>query len=119
MCIFFGSESIDYLIADWEFVADSWFDFLARLHIRYCIRLWANFWITYSHKLAVKLYWLFNNLSLNTVRQLEKPVLLGSRYVYLSGIKIINDNNQIEFVIVATHHFDPFALQVYAQRWTI
>lgn len=98
----FGSERIDYLIADREFVGDNWFSFLSGLHIRYCIRLRANFWINYSHKPPVKLFWLFNDLPLNRVRQIEKPVRLGQQYVYLSGMKIINDKNQIEFLIVAT-----------------
>lgn len=115
----FGSDSIEYLIADREFVGDSWFCFLAACQIRYCIRLRANFWIHYSHKPAVKLYWLFNNLPFNTLRQVDKPVRLANQYVYLSGLKLVNDQNQIEFLIVATYYFDPLALQVYAQRWTI
>ncbi|MDO1451997.1 IS4 family transposase [Rhodocytophaga aerolata] len=115
----FGSETIDYLMADREFVGDAWFGFLAKLNIRYCIRLRANFWINYSHKPPVKLFWLFNNLPLNRGRHLEKPVLLANQYIYLSGMKIINDKNKIEFLIVATYYFDPLAFNVYAQRWSI
>jgi hypothetical protein len=115
----FGAQSIDYLIADREFVGEAWFDFLAKLHIRYCIRLRANFWINYSHKPPVRLFWLFNDLPLNSARHIPKPVLLANQYVYLSGMRIINDKNQLEFLIVATYYFDACALQVYAQRWSI
>jgi hypothetical protein len=115
----FGRESIDYLIADREFIGDSWFSFLARLKIRSCIRLRANFRIHYSHKAPVKLCWLFNDLPLNRSRHIKKPLLLASQYVYLSGMKTINDKKQVEFVIVATYYFDALALQVYAQRWAI
>jgi transposase len=34
-------------------------------------------------------------------------------------MKTLNDKNKLEFVIVATYYFDAFALQVYAQRWSI
>jgi hypothetical protein len=115
----FGAQSIDYLIADREFVGDAWFGLLADLRIRYCIRLRANFWINYSHKPPVRLFWLFNDLPFNSARQIQKPVLLANQMVYLSGIRIINDKNQIEFLIVATYYFDPCALKVYAQRWSI
>ncbi len=115
----FGAQSIDYLIADREFVGDAWFGFLAKLHIRYCIRLRANFWINYSHKPPGRLFWLFNDLPFNSMRHIQKTVLLANQYVYLSGMRIINDKNQIEFLIVATYYFDACALQVYAQRWSI
>ena len=34
-------------------------------------------------------------------------------------MRIINDKNQIEFLLVATYYFDPCALKMYAQRWAI
>ena len=115
----FGAQSIDYLIADREFVGEAWFDFLAKLHIRYCIRLRANFWINYSYKPPVRLFWLFNDLPFNSARHIQKPVLLANQWGYLSGMRIINEKNQLEFLIVATYYFDPCALKVYAQRWSI
>jgi Transposase DDE domain len=67
----------------------------------------------------LKVFWLFNNLPLNTTRQIDKPILIGGQWVYLIGMKIINRKNQIEFVIVATYQSDIQAMQVYAKRWSI
>ena len=67
----------------------------------------------------LKVFWLFNNLALNTTRQLDKPILIGEQWVYLTGMKIINRKKQIEFVIVATYQADIQTMQVYAKRWSI
>ena len=77
-----------------------------------CIRLRANFWINYSYKPPVRLFWLFNDLPFNSARQIQKPVLLTNQLVYLSGMRIINNKNQIELLSVATYYFDPCALKV-------
>lgn len=67
----------------------------------------------------MKLFWLFNDLALNQVRLLHKPVLLGTEWVYLSGLKRVNEQGQIEWVLLASYRFDADSLAQYAQRWQI
>jgi hypothetical protein len=114
----FGLDSIDCIIADREFIGKEWFDFLIINPIKFYIRIREN--ISVSHKgRYLKAFWLFNNLPLNTTRQIDKLLLLGDQWIYLTGIKIINKKGKIEFVIVATYQNDPETMRVYAKRWTI
>ena len=114
----FSLESIDCIIADREFIGQAWFKFLMDNPIKFYLRIREN--LTVSHKgRELRVSWLFNNLSLNTTRQINKPILIGEHWVYLTGMKIINKKGNIEFVIIPTYQFDLQTMQVYAKRWTI
>jgi hypothetical protein len=39
--------------------------------------------------------------------------------MYLSGLKTLDEQNKIEYVIVASYCFDPLALENYKKRWQI
>ena len=71
--------------------------------------------IVNQHGRDLKVHWLFNNLSLNQFRHLDKPLKINEQWIYLTGIKVLNSKN----VIVATYQFDYQSMQVYAPRWTI
>ena len=114
----FGLDSIDCIIADREFIGQEWFKFLIDNPIKFYLRIRENLFVSHKGR-ELKVFWLFNNLPLNTTRQIEKPVLIGQHWVYLSGMKIINKKGNIEFVIVATYQYDLQTMQVYAKRWTI
>lgn len=114
----FGLWSIDCIIADREFIGHEWINFLSIQPIKFYIRIRGNLIINQRGR-ELKTFWLFNNLPFNQVRQLDKPLLINCQWVYLTGMKIINSNNQIEFVIVATYQFDYQTMQVYAKRWSI
>jgi Transposase DDE domain len=114
----FGIGKIDCIIADREFVGQDWFSFLINHPIKFYIRIRENMQIIHQGKKITALWW-FNNLPLNTIRQIPKPVLLKEQWVYLSGMKLINKKGQLEFLIVATYQFDPQTMKIYAQRWTI
>ena len=114
----FSLDSIDCIIADREFIGREWFGFLINNPIKFYLRIRENLFVSHKGR-ELKVFWLFNNLPLNTTRQIEKPVLIGQHWVYLSGMKIINKKGNIEFVIVATYQYDLQTMQVYAKRWTI
>ena len=114
----FGLDSIDCIIADREFIGQQWFDFLINNPIKFYVRIRENLTVLKRGQ-ELKVFWLFNNLALNTTRQLDKPILIGEQWVYLTGMKIINRKKQIEFVIVATYQADKQTMQVYAKRWSI
>ena len=57
---------------------------------------------------------------MNTTCQIDKPILIGEHWIYLTGMKIMNkEGTTIEFVLVATYQYDYQTMQVYAKRWTI
>jgi Transposase DDE domain len=114
----FSLDSIDCIIADREFIGREWFGFLINNPIKFYLRIRENLFVSHKGR-ELKVLWLFNNLPLNTTRQIEKPVLIGQHWVYLSDMKIINKKGNIAFVIVATYQYELQTMQVYAKRWTI
>lgn len=114
----FGLDSIDCIIADREFIGQQWFEFLINNPVKFYVRIRENLTVLKRGQ-EVKVFWLFNNLAINTTRQLDKPILIGGQWVYLTGMKIINRKKQIEFVIIATYQADIQTMQVYAKRWSI
>ena len=86
--------------------------------IKFYIRIRENLIVSHKGR-ELKAFWLFNNLPFNTTHQIDKPILIGQHWVYLTGMKIINKKGNVEFVIVATYQYNSETMQVYAKRWTI
>ncbi len=114
----FGVDSIECLIADREFIGKEWVAFLSVYPIKFYLRIRENLIVNQRGR-ELKVFWLFNNAPLNQVRILDKPLKINNQWIYLTGMKILNSKNAIEFVIVATHQFDQQTMKIYAQRWTI
>jgi hypothetical protein len=115
----FGTESIDFLTADREFVGQQWWTFLIDHKIRFFIRLRANMHVYVPHKGTVKAAWLFNSLPLKTAFFYPKIVQINGNWVYLSGSKLVNNKGEIEFLIVASFQKNDDALNNYKKRWQI
>ena len=59
----FGSECIDCLVADRDFIGKEWVGWLNLNHIRYYIRIRQNFWLVKpSTGEKIRAWWLFNSL---------------------------------------------------------
>lgn len=115
----FGTNCIESLLADREFIGEQWFDELLRNNIPFYIRIKENMWINVPGKGRKKAFWLFNDLPLNKEKHYYKPVSYRGRELYLSGARVIGKNKQLEFVIIATYKRDLQALTMYKQRWQI
>lgn len=115
----FGTDSIESIGADREFIGDEWIADLISKGIHFFIRIKRNMWIDRPGKGKRKAFWLFNNLELHHTRQLRDIVKIGNNYVYLSGTKVLGRTNNIEFVIIATYSYTPDALAIYKDRWQI
>lgn len=116
----FGSECIDCLVADREFVGEEWFEFLNRKRIRYYIRIRNNFKVFLPHKSKeVKANWLFNSLQLGQFQHHSKLVRIGNQLCYLSGCKIKGRDGKQDFLIIASFSRPDQALVFYEQRWQI
>ena len=115
----FGQECIEAFLADREFIGDEWFETLIYKHIPFYIRIRGNMWLTIPGKQHTKAAWLFNSLPLNTVSQYHKIVSIDGQWVYVTGMKVLNRQGKIEFVIIATFKRDPLAMSRYKDRWQI
>lgn len=115
----FGAHSIASLTADREFVGEQWWQFLIDLKIRIFIRMRANMYVSVPGKGEVKAFWLFNSLPLNTFYQHPKIVQIKGCWVYISGLKFVNQKGHLEFLIVVTYQKDPCVLEYYKERWQI
>ena len=115
----FGYGCIEAFLADREFIGDDWFEDLIHRRIPFYIRIRENLWLDVPGKGRTKAFWLFNSLPLNTALHYYKIVSIDGQWVYLSGMKIVNREGVIEFVIVASFKPDPLALTAYNDRWQI
>ena len=115
----FGAHSIEFLTADREFIGQQWWQFLIENKICFFIRLRANMQVDLPHKGTVKAFWLFNALPLNTAYFHPKIVQIKGCWVYLSGLKFVNDKGKIEFLIIASYEKTDKTLEFYKQRWQI
>lgn len=115
----FGKQSIECLTADREFIGDIWWKFLIEDHISFFIRMRENMKVYLPHKGDVKAFWLFHNLPLNTAYHYPKIVQIKGNWVYLAGMKYVNQKGNTEYLIVASYDRPCQALEFYKQRWQI
>lgn len=115
----FGSESIESLMADREFIGDEWFKDLIRKSIPFYIRIREKMWIDVPGKGRTRAFWLFNSLPMNTASHYHKIVCIDGNWVYLNGLKTLNKEHKIEYVIIASFSPNQEALVMYKDRWQI
>lgn len=115
----FGSDRIGCLLADREFIGETWLRFLNENKIRYYIRIRNNFKVLSPRTQRQVTAWhLFSNLKVGECRNYEKIVSMHKELCYLSGIKIVNDG-KVEFVILVCFNLPREALTYYKQRWQV
>ncbi len=115
----FGIQSIASLMADREFIGEDWFDKLILHNVPFYLRLRENLKVRVPGKGIKKVFWLFNDLPLNQPRAYDKIISYRGREFFLCGVKILNKQHKIEFVIIASFKRDFSALNEYKHRWQI
>lgn len=114
----FGSEALDCLIADREFVGERWIKYLNENRIRYYIRIRENFWVLQPHNgKRVKASWLFANLPLNGCRVNQRIVPLNDQLCYLSASKGKDKDGKPELQIVISFNKSADALEIYKELY--
>lgn len=82
----FGLASIECLIADREFIGQEWIEFLSTQPIKFYLRIRENLIVSQKGQ-VLKAFWLFNNLPLNQIRSLDKPIKINGQWIYLTAMK--------------------------------
>ena len=114
----FGYESINYLVADREFVGEDWLEYLNTMKIRYHLRIRGNFHAI-RHGKEIRVSWLFSDLRINESKHLENIYYVNNQQCYLSGSCIMNKDGKPELQILVSFCNPEKALETYKKRWQI
>ena len=116
----FGKDVIQSIVADREFIGDSWLEFLNRNEIKYYIRIRNNFKVELPHKnKIIKAWHLFNAYSVNEFLYYPKIVRINGQLCYLSGCKLQPKNGKQDFLIIVSFNAPDKAMEHYKDRWQI
>jgi len=116
----FGTNCIDCLMADREFIGDVWIKYLNDNKIRYYIRIRNNSKIFIPHKnKEIKAIWLFNHLKIGEFLHYKRIIKMGTQLCYISGCKVNSKNNGIDFLLIVSFNQPDQALINYKERWQI
>lgn len=116
----FGFESIDYLVADREFIGEKWLEYLNLNRIKYHIRIRDNFKI-YKNKYdkPIKATWLFSGLKLGEFAHHPKIVYINNVACYLSASVIKSKTGKPEFQFLISFNNPSKSKECYKKRWQI
>lgn len=116
----FGTDSIDCLLADREFVGEKWIGWLNGTHIRYYIRVRENIWaLNPKNGKTVKMSWLFNHLKMGEAEYFHHIFYVKGQACYLSGSKAKGHDGKPELQIIVSFNNPENAVDAYKQRWQI
>lgn len=116
----FGFETIDYLVADREFIGERWLDYLNLNQIKYHIRIRENFHV-YKSKNGQKLkaQWLFSRLKLGEFAHHPKIVYINNVACYLSASVIKSKTGKPEYQFLISFVDPSKSNECYKKRWQI
>lgn len=115
----FGVNKIEGILADKEFIGDDWIRDLTEFIIKFYFRIKENMLVFVPGKSVTQAYQFFNYLPRYRAVHPNRIAKVGTQWVNLSGVKVLNKDGYIDFFIIATLCYDPFALTVYKDRWQI
>lgn len=116
----FGKDVIQSVVADREFVGDSWLEFLNRNQIKYYIRIRNNFKVELPDKnKTIKAWHLFNSYKVNAFVYHPKIVRVNGQLCYLSGCKLQPKKGKQDFLIIVSFNTPDKAMKQYKKRWQI
>ena len=115
----FGTEKIEFVTADREFIGKEWWQYEIDKKIRFYNRMRGNMEVTIPGKGIVKAAWLFNQMPLNTVYAYPKIVRVKDCQVYLTGMRYINGDGTLEYLIIASYDRHDSVFEFYKERWQI
>lgn len=115
----FGSDSIESLLGDREFIGDKWLKFLDDKGINFYIRIKSNLAIGRSKNELVTANHLVRKLKNEEFIILKGLRYLGKKYLGPKVKIAARRNDKGELMIIATNDNANIALRIYAKRWSI
>ena len=115
----FGKGVIYDLLADREFIGDTWIGYLIEDEIPFDIRIRANMKVESKGKI-IRVSRLFCHSSPDRAVTIFHQVRMGTNLVYLQGQWIINTKtNRKEWLIICTYCHPGMSIKRYSGRWYI
>jgi hypothetical protein len=115
----FGSNTIDSLLADREFVGEHWLMYLNNNKIKYYIRIRENFYVDNpKNNNRFKARWLFADLKCGECKFLSTIYYVNGQLCYLSGSRI-KYKGKMELQIIISFNKPEEAQETYKDRWQI
>lgn len=112
----FGTENIDCILADREFVGNEWFQWLNDNDIGFCIRIKKNSKVTNRFGRSVQVHTLLRQVMVGECFLLNRIVKVHDVHVRLFAYR----NKDNELMIVATNDLSQTkGIDLYAKRWEI
>jgi len=116
----FGRETIDYLLADREFVGERWIEYLNGQKIRYYIRIRENFYIENPRNgNKTKASVMFSDLKCGQGRHNCRIYRVNGQLCYLAASKVKDKEGKPELQIIISYNQPEIALDSYKKRWQI
>lgn len=116
----FGFESIDFLVADREFVGYDWLNYLNQNNIVYHIRIRENFDVILPKTgKKVKARWIFARLKLGQFEHYPKVVVINQVKCFLSASVIKSKTGQPEYQFLISFNNPSKSKECYKKRWQI
>jgi hypothetical protein len=114
----FPDIKIAGLLADREFIGEQWFLKLNKMNIPFFIRIRNNFIIKRKSRLG-KVSCLFRRLNINGLKIYHKKRNILNVPLFISGTKIRNKFNKVDYCIVVSNYDHENPLYIYKKRWQI
>ncbi|WP_338392421.1 IS4 family transposase [Fulvitalea axinellae] len=114
----FGSDMIEHITADREFIGEEWWEFLLEHGIPFYIRIKENALIGLRGGRFVNARRLFAPHKLKVAYFHPTSVTIAKVKVYVSGMKYI-ENGKLEYLILASPKNTRESLEIYRERWQI
>lgn len=111
----FGTDRIDCLVADREFIGKAWFHYLRGRNIHFRIRIKADTRVANAKGQLVWATRLFRSLPMGYCQVLSRPRRMWGQALHIIGLRLEDG----QYLILATPHSPDTALDDYAKRWGI
>jgi len=116
----FGSDTIDCLLADREFVGSKWIAWLNRRKIRYYLRVKENFYIEDPRNgRKIKAFVMFSDLRCGEEKHHLRIYRVNGQLCYVSASRVKDKKGKPELQIVVSYNHPENARQAYRERWQI
>ena len=110
-----GSDKIDCLVADREFIGADWFAWLRANHIPFCIRIRHDMKVSRTTGALSPARNFFRSLPRSTSCSLIGPRLVCGHWLWVTGMHLPSG----AYLIVVSNRPGHQALEVYKRRWQI
>jgi hypothetical protein len=111
----FGTHKIDCLLADREFIGETWFAYLQSHNIRFRIRIKRDMNIARTNGALSPAVNFFRSLPLGTYCTLSEPRLVCGHILCITGMRLESG----EYLIVVSDNQSNNVLEDYQRRWKI